>query len=303
MTAVVGTSARTTKALLSAALGRAGLLRLGEALRGTRVVLAVNYHGTPAVLAPNLVAHFAFYRACFECIGEDTLLEFLRGSHPLERPGIVISFDDGLRDNAEVAAPLLEAHGLRGWFLVPGGFLDQHEKEQAAHFRAQIRARPDAEHPARVPQVAMTWSAVRRLSKAGHVIGCHTWSHHTLGPGVSDEIVEHEVVLAKARLEQRLGHPVRSFAWARGLAGDYSVVAQRAVRASFELGFTSMGRAIRAGDDPYVLHRFNVEASYPLAVVRFQTSIFNEAAFARRRRAVEAELQRPTATLSGRARL
>jgi len=40
-----------------------------------------------------------------------------------DRPAVMFSFDDGLACQAGVAAPILERHGVRGVFLVPGAVL------------------------------------------------------------------------------------------------------------------------------------------------------------------------------------
>jgi len=42
----------------------------------------------------------------------------------LPRRALVITFDDGYADNAEIALPLLQRHGLVGTFFVSTGFLD-----------------------------------------------------------------------------------------------------------------------------------------------------------------------------------
>jgi hypothetical protein len=53
-----------------------------------------------------------FYAEHFECVDERGLLAFHRGEWKSDRPGLLLSFDDGLRSHAEVVAPRLEA---RGW--------------------------------------------------------------------------------------------------------------------------------------------------------------------------------------------
>lgn len=280
-------SAPRAKEVLSEALFRSGLLRADLAARGPGSVLAVNYHGTPRGLAPTLERHFAFYRERFECLDEGGLLAFLRGTRALSKPGVVISFDDGLRNNAEIAAPLLEQFGLVGWFMIPGGYLEAPREAQPAFFREHIRQNPTLEHPEGVPPSAMTWEGVRALIPRGHVIACHTWSHCPLGPSASEETVEREVTAARTRLEEKIDHEVRTFCWVRGQVGDYGALAHRAVCKAYDLAFMTMSAVIERSTSPFALHRFNVEASFPLPVVRFQVSRLNELAFARRRRTVE----------------
>jgi peptidoglycan/xylan/chitin deacetylase (PgdA/CDA1 family) len=48
----------------------------------------------------------------------------LRAEGSLPPRALVITFDDGYADNAEVALPILQRHGLRATFFVSTGFLD-----------------------------------------------------------------------------------------------------------------------------------------------------------------------------------
>jgi len=48
----------------------------------------------------------------------------LMSQHRLPRRALVITFDDGYADNAEIALPLLQRHGLVATFFVSTGFLD-----------------------------------------------------------------------------------------------------------------------------------------------------------------------------------
>lgn len=272
------------KALGALLLHRSGALALADRARATQSVTIVNYHATPASLRGPLARQFDWYRDRFESLDEAGLAAFLDGSRRLTRPGIVITFDDGYDSNATVAAPLLAARGLHGWFFVPGGFLDEAAERQAAFSLERIREEPNAEHPDLAALRAMSWQAARELADAGHVLGCHTWDHVCLGPRPAPEVIEREVVAARRRLEERLDRPVRSFCWVRGRLQDYSRVADLAVRATYDFAFMTFGEVVRPGDDPLALQRFNVEASCSLPLTRFLVSPLNARLFASRRR-------------------
>lgn len=276
---------RRTKQLLAATLDRAGLLAADLRLRGSSAVIAVNYHSTPPTFAARLQEQLAFFSECFECLGEDDLLTFLSGRRLLRKPGLVLCFDDGHEDHYEVAGPLLERFGLRGWFMLVGGFLDQPRDTQSAYFQKHIRPNPEF-GSAR----AMTWEQARSLVSRGHWMGCHTWSHRTLGDA-SPIMIEDEVAQSRTRLGEALRSQVRTFCWPRGRVLDHSHAAHRVVRRVYDLAFTSMGKAIRQGDDSRRLYRFNIEASFSLAHVRFQISRLNEMLFSARRKATARRLE------------
>jgi peptidoglycan/xylan/chitin deacetylase (PgdA/CDA1 family) len=107
--------------------------------------------------------------------------EALKG--PQDKP-VVLTFDDGCESDLRIAAPLLASLGLTATFYITAGFL----------------GRP----------AFMTESQLRKLSAAGFEIGCHSMTHPYLteldAAGLHQEIVE-----AKERLEQIVGHAVEHY--------------------------------------------------------------------------------------------
>ncbi len=109
----------------------------------------------------------------------------------------VVTFDDGMRDNHEVALPILERLGLKATFFVTTGFV-------GGLFPASAGRCP-----------MMTWSQVREVARLGHEIGAHTVSHVKL-PQVSPEVATVEIRDSKRALEDALGTEVVSFAYPKG---------------------------------------------------------------------------------------
>jgi peptidoglycan/xylan/chitin deacetylase (PgdA/CDA1 family) len=233
-------------------------------------VRAVNYHDVPMSMSAAFVEQLRFYRRHFVPVGYKELIELQSSRWPSSRPGILLSFDDGLRSHAEVVAPLLEEQGFPGWFFVPPGFLDTPEDEQAAFARRNhITTRGGT---AATDRVAMTWDEVRRLDRC-HIIGCHTLTHRRLTDSTSVDALEREVEMAKLRLEEEIGHPVAAFAWVGGEEGSYSRAAACMIRkAGFEVSFMTNSAVIRPGADPFELQRTNVEAFNPPELLQFQLS-------------------------------
>ncbi|MEO1594053.1 MAG: polysaccharide deacetylase family protein [Pseudomonadota bacterium] len=63
-------------------------------------------------------------RRYFRVMPLDEAVAALYGGAPLPRGAVAITFDDGYRDNHDVALPLLQKHGLTATFFVATGFLD-----------------------------------------------------------------------------------------------------------------------------------------------------------------------------------
>ena len=276
------------KHALARGFGRSGLSALGLRLQRALLrphVRAVNYHDVPAALVGAFETQLRFYRERFEPVGPDALAGLLEGRWPFARPGICLTFDDGLRSHADVVAPLLEKHGFQGWFMVPVGFVDTPPGEQlrfAREHRIQVEA------PAEGERVALSWEDLRRLD-AEHVICCHTSSHRRLRDDLTAEELGDEIPGAKRRLEEQLGHEVPYFAWVGGEEQSYSAAAARAIReAGFRFGFMTNNALVRPGCDPLQIQRSNIEADFSDDLTRFTLSGFYDLLYWPKRRRVNA---------------
>jgi len=147
--------------------------------------------------------------------------------------GTVLTFDDGGRSALDVAAPVLEEHGLRGRFFIATerlgtpGFLDRGQ--------------------------------VAELAAAGHVIGSHSHTHPERMSALSYQEILTEWRTSIAVLEDALGAPVEQASVPNGFTDDAVVAAAR--EAGIRTLFTSTPtRRRRAVPDMEVVGRFAVLA-------------------------------------------
>lgn len=95
------------------------------------ILLAVNYHYVSAGERPDsrgvfatpiarLVEQVELLARSFELVSRDRLVAAVRGERALPDRSCVITFDDGLREQFELALPALVALGAPALFLVPG---------------------------------------------------------------------------------------------------------------------------------------------------------------------------------------
>jgi peptidoglycan/xylan/chitin deacetylase (PgdA/CDA1 family) len=250
-------------------------------------IRVINYHGTAARHADSLRRQLAFYKDHFVPVGREALDELLaRGHWRHRRPGLLISFDDGLRNNYDVAAPILEEYGFTGWFFVPTEFISLPPAQQAG-FAGQHRinaldnAYPDG-------RVAMNWDEVRSLD-CRHVVGCHTRHHVALAGTLSLAELTDEITRSKQRLEAELGHAMPYFCWVGGEESSYSAAAAREIRqAGYRYSFMTNCAPVVPGTPALQIHRTNVEASWPLRLVSFQLSGVMDVLYTAKRRRVNA---------------
>jgi peptidoglycan/xylan/chitin deacetylase (PgdA/CDA1 family) len=176
----------------------------------------------------------------------DTALELLAApsppaSVPSGRDPVVVTFDDGTRDLAEVAAPILARHGIPATLYVATDFVDA------------ARPFPD-------DGVALSWAELRDLSGGGMwQLGSHTHTHALLdrlsGPQVDDELDR-----SIERIATETGIAPVHFAYPKALAAGTEV--ERAVRRRFRSAALAGTRANVYGDtDPWRLARSPVQVS------------------------------------------
>jgi peptidoglycan/xylan/chitin deacetylase (PgdA/CDA1 family) len=182
----------------------------------------------------------------------DAVLDHYLERKPLPPGAVLITFDDGYRDNLECAAPVLRKYGYPAVQFVPLAYVGDglplpHEESLAS--RGVINRTVD-------------WDELRELEANAIRIESHGISHRPLADLEIDEAAR-EIVISKLRLEERLGRPVRAFSYVKGSEAHYKPVHLSLVRqAGYDVAFTSVSGANSPQSDPLELHRYNVEP-YP----------------------------------------
>jgi len=179
----------------------------------------------------------------------DAVLAHYIGRQPLPDGAVLITFDDGYRDNLENAAPVLKKYGYPAVQFVPIAYVGDsqplpHEKYLSAHG---------------VFNPTVDWDEIRELERHGVRIESHGISHRPLAELEIDEAAR-EIAISKLKLEERLGRSVRAFSYVKGSEADYKPVHPSLVRqAGYDLAFTAVSGANSPSSDPLQLRRYNVE--------------------------------------------
>lgn len=125
----------------------------------------------------------------------------LRDRNELPPPNaVILTFDDGYADNAELALPLLQELGLPATVYVISSAVGKANDWDTG----VLAGRP-----------VLSWEQLRELVDGGLGIGAHTVSHPRLNE-LEAAAAEHEIVASRDELERELGVPVRHFAYPYG---------------------------------------------------------------------------------------
>lgn len=132
----------------------------------------------------------------------DDFLEARAGRKELAPHSIIITFDDGFVDFADVAYPIMDRLGLEAIMYLPTGCLGGVENWAGCHTP---------------PRAIMDWDQINDLAHAGVHFGSHTITHPDLNALKTIDLFD-EVMQSKKTLEARLGRSVDHFAPPYGVA-------------------------------------------------------------------------------------
>ena len=241
--------------------------KIARAIRKPTLI-SVTYHDTPQSDSINFRKQINWYKSKFDnCTLEDLQLFLEKGLWRKSKPGIIISFDDGLASNYLNASEILESYGFTGWFMVPAGIIDLPEDDHLLFARDGL---VDFSFLPGQKRLFMSREELLDLRSRGHQIVCHSYSHVRLSETLSNEQVNFEVKVAKERIEEVLGDSVNGFAWVGGEEHAYSKAAMRTMEeAGYKFVFATNCFPIYRNQDPMLLERYHVDVKYNLNQIRF----------------------------------
>lgn len=240
---------RTLFAAIASLSGTAFVWRLLVARHGVRILA---YHGvepTPSspfsVSVESFKMQVAHLAAHYDVLDLPTLLRWQRGEYASDKPKIVLTFDDGFRNNLEFASPILKQYKLPATFFVIAGKLDQNDSR------------------------FMTAAEIHHLLNDKRFrIGSHTLNHRSVAQ-IDDAGRQEEIGTSKARLEKELSQPIDHFCYPYGTFNDFdhrSVAVLKQYR--YALACTSINGINLRGADPFRLRRTKVEWSDNMTTFR-----------------------------------
>jgi peptidoglycan/xylan/chitin deacetylase (PgdA/CDA1 family) len=195
-------------------------------------------------LSPSLFAEHMAYLAdtgCSPMTVSTFVSRCLNGRLPLPARPVVLTFDDGLKDFATGALPVLAKHRFPATLFVTAGYVGRSARwlEPLGEGRRAM----------------LTWADLRELADAQIEIGGHGYTHVELDI-LNAEAMTHEIRVCKELIELGLQRPVRSFSYPHGYSN--SIVRELVRRHGFESA-CAVGQALSStSDDPFRLARFAV---------------------------------------------
>ncbi len=177
----------------------------------------------------------------YNTISPDDLRNHLVNNAPLPAHPILITFDDGYRDNYEYAYPILKQYDMKATIFLVSDFMDRFDKY-------------------------LTWKQVYEMSENNIYMGSHTLSHIPLTQ-ITPEEMEQQLMGGKLAIEWNIFKFNDFVAYP---CGDYDQqVLSETKKAGYKGGFTVYLNYVHSGDDPYTLNRIPIYGNGRMALQRF----------------------------------
>jgi peptidoglycan/xylan/chitin deacetylase (PgdA/CDA1 family)/folate-dependent phosphoribosylglycinamide formyltransferase PurN len=171
--------------------------------------------------------HVEFLQKYYHLVSLGEAVEMLKAKK-VARPTVVLTFDDGYRDNFINARAVVERTRVPvAMFVSTGHITDQ--KEFGHDLDSDIRG-----------FMPLTWEQVLEMEKDGFEIGSHTRTHFDCGSRDLAQLA-FEIAGPKEDLERRLGQPVQFFSFPFGLPENISPEAARLAAATYPYIFSAYG--------------------------------------------------------------
>ena len=248
---------RVRRALRGAAL-RVLARRAREPRPGVRVV---HYHYVFDDERDDFARQLDFLASTFEPVSLSEAVERLRSGTVRGRE-LVVTFDDGFRNQFANAAPVLAERGWSSCFFLVTEFVGATAPEDAERMCREQFHLPRPVEP-------MSWAHAEEVVKLGHEVGSHTRTHPDL-TALAVPALDEELAGSRSEIERRLGFAPVHFSAPYGDAGRFSEGVSVAARRAGYVSCASAQRGLNtSADDVYALRRHHLEAFWPVEQVRY----------------------------------
>ena len=202
-----------------------------------RTVLVLNYHKIAnehkslSVTLDDFEQHMKWLQEYgFTCITPGQLYDFVANGADLPEKPVLITFDDGYKDNYTNAFPIMKKYGMKGTIFVVTGFLGVYDNY-------------------------LTWDQANELLEAGFNIESHTYSHKSMTEA-SDEDITKELVKSRQTIKEKLGIDSDFMAYP---TGTYNLhIAELVKESGYKGAFTIKYDNVSRDSNVYALERVPV---------------------------------------------
>ncbi len=235
-------------------------------------LIVLNYHGTQKKYLDNFKEQMAYLKKHYDIISPAQFRDFVALKQPVKGKKLLLTFDDGIKNNIR-AIEVLDQLGLSACFFIVPGFIDTNPPQQQEFFIKNIRPIiNDAIDSEEEDFMAMSWNDVKSML-AKHTIGCHTYHHTMVKDDLNKEQLQQELITSKEEIEKHLSVRVDTFCSINNTLLTIGKAERKLVEENYAIHFTTFG-GNNALPEPYLVKRINVESHWLHGAFKFALSTF-----------------------------
>ena len=181
----------------------------------------------------------------YQVISSQDVINYLTQGNRFPERSVLITFDDGYRDNLTNAYPVLKKYDCQAILCIPTDFA---EGGILPH---------DEDLP--MPNPTLSWEEILTIRDVFE-IASHGCSHKPL-TGMPLAEAQKEIKISKKFLEQKLDQPVNVFSYPKGSILDFNDQLEEVIKScGYQLCFTTIPIRNIGRFNPFRLGRYNVES-------------------------------------------
>ncbi|WP_373080623.1 polysaccharide deacetylase family protein [Fusobacterium animalis] len=153
---------------------------------------------------------------------------------------IILTFDDGYKDNYDLAFPILKEFNFKATIFLMGS-LTYNEWDVKAGGERKFSL--------------MSVEMIKEMQDYGIEFGAHTFNHPKINT-LSNEEIAHQIVDVRKPLEEKIGKEIITFAYPYGILNDYAK--EMAKKAGYTFALATDSGSVCLSDDLYQIRRIAI---------------------------------------------
>lgn len=305
------------KELLTHILDISGLISLKLLLKRKNHLLILAYHrvlpkpndfaldeGVISVSPDIFEEEVKFCKKYFSLINFEQLKNALEGITKLPSNPLIITFDDGYRDNYVYTFPILKKYDVPAtifltvdyigtdrifwwdevsYYMKKSGYCQKADVDQVLRSlkivsnKERIRRIKELKNKARIElnidRQVLNWEEIREMRNNGIEFGSHTMTHPVLSQLENKEELKYELRESKRIIEDRLGKNVIAFSYPVGGENSFNEKINKNIKeAGYDFAVTYMHGVnnVNNGMDRYALKRLDLDQQ---SLMRFKAKL------------------------------
>lgn len=223
---------------------------------GVRLVI---YHSLKKKYLDKFEQQIQYLANNYNVISMNLFIDSLKKGKVSPKNAIVITFDDGYKDNFFLAAPVLKKYNLPAVFFITPQFVEND--------RDTIKRIAEPDMPAENVAPSMTWEEISSLVNQGFEIGSHGLSHRNLAQCDLNMLFE-EINQSKKILEDKLKTSIKHFSFPFGAVEHSHPQMEATVQ---RVGYLSCSSGVRGKNNSrtkqFFIYRDHICPSWPIFVL------------------------------------